>query len=108
MRRLHDLAKAVRRDIHKMHAFVRFREIDEVRVRRLVRARAPHRPPRGGFFVNRFANMRWSILTPELSIHWDGETLTEGPGATRADAPSAIRSRRPGAPITRASSTRRG
>ena len=31
--------------------------------------------------------MRWSILTPELSIHWDGETLTEGPGATRADAP---------------------
>ena len=32
--------------------------------------------------------MRWSILTPELSIHWDGETLTEGPGATRADAPA--------------------
>jgi len=32
--------------------------------------------------------MRWSILTPELSVHWDGETLTESPGATRADAPS--------------------
>ena len=31
--------------------------------------------------------MRWSILTPELSIHWDGETLSEGPGATRAEAP---------------------
>jgi DNA polymerase len=40
-----------------------------------------------GFFVRRFAGMRWSILTPELSIHWDGETLSEGPGATRADAP---------------------
>ena len=34
------------------------------------------------------APMRWSILTPELSIHWDGECLSEGPGATRADAPS--------------------
>ena len=32
--------------------------------------------------------MRWSILTPEVSIHWDGETLTEGPGAQRGDAPA--------------------
>jgi DNA polymerase len=31
--------------------------------------------------------MHWSILTPELSIHWDGETLTESPGAVRGDAP---------------------
>jgi len=31
---------------------------------------------------------RWSILTPELSVHWDGQSLTEGPGATRAEAPS--------------------
>ena len=23
--------------------------------------------------------MRWSILTPELSLHWDGETLTRRP-----------------------------
>ena len=29
VRRLQDLAKAVRRDVHKMHAFVRFREIDD-------------------------------------------------------------------------------
>ncbi len=41
-----------------------------------------------GFFVRRFANMRWSILTPELSIHWDGDVLREGPGASRADAPT--------------------
>ena len=32
--------------------------------------------------------MNWSILTPELSLHWDGQTLSEGPGATRGDAPS--------------------
>jgi DNA polymerase len=40
------------------------------------------------FFVQRFTNMRWSILTPELSLHWDGQSLTEGPGATKSDAPS--------------------
>jgi DNA polymerase len=87
VRRVHALAKAVRRDIHKMHAFVRFREIDG----RFVAFFEPeHHIVRraASFFVNRFTNMRWSILTPELSIHWDGITLTEGPGSTRAEAPS--------------------
>jgi DNA polymerase len=32
--------------------------------------------------------MRWSILTPALSVHWDRARLTEGPGASRADAPA--------------------
>ncbi|HWC56177.1 MAG TPA: TIGR03915 family putative DNA repair protein, partial [Sphingomicrobium sp.] len=87
VRRLQDLAKAVRRDIHQMHAFVRFRELDG----RFVAFFEPeHHIVRraASFFVNRFTNMRWSILTPELSIHWDGAKLSEGPGATRADAPS--------------------
>ena len=87
VRRLHELAKAVRRDIHKMHAFVRFREIDG---RFLAFFEPEHHIVRraAGFFVNRFTNMKWSILTPELSVHWDGERLTEGPGATRSEAPS--------------------
>jgi len=87
VRRLHDLAKAVRRDVHKMHAFVRFREMDG----RFVAFFEPeHHIVRrtASFFVDRFTNMRWSILTPELSLHWDGQRLEEGPGATRADAPS--------------------
>jgi len=92
VRRLNDLAKAVRRDIHKMHAFVRFREIDTPgEAGRFVAFFEPeHHIVRraASFFVERFANMRWSILTPELSIHWDGQTLSEGPGATRADAPA--------------------
>lgn len=81
------MAKAVRRDIHKMRAFLRFRELDGRFVawfepeHHIVRANA-------GFFVRRFANMAWSILAPELSLHWDGETLREGPGACRADAPA--------------------
>ena len=87
VRRLHGLAKAVRRDIHKMHAFVRFREIDDCFIaffepeHHVLRRAA-------SFFVNRFTNMRWSILTPELSIHWDGASLSEGPGAARAEASS--------------------
>ncbi len=89
--RLERLAKEVRRDAHKMHAFVRFREVEEEDGTRFVAFFEPdHHIVRreAGFFVPRFANMRWSILTPELSIHWDGETLGEGPGATRADAPA--------------------
>jgi DNA polymerase len=91
LRRLERMAKEVRRDIHKMHAFVRFREVaaDDGAARfvawfepdhHIVRAAAP-------FFARRFASMLWSILTPELSVHWDGERLTESPGATRALAP---------------------
>ena len=86
VRKCDELAKAVRRDIHKMRAFVRFRELDGAYVawfepaHHIVRANA-------GFFVRRFASMKWSILTPELSIHWDGAQLTEGPGANKGDAP---------------------
>jgi DNA polymerase len=88
--RLEAMARQVRRDIHKMHAFLRFREVGTEAGPRfvawfepdhhIVRAAAP-------FFVRRFATMQWSVLTPELSIHWDGETLSEGPGAARTDAP---------------------
>jgi DNA polymerase len=90
--RLEKLAKEVRRDAHKMHAFVRFREVDEEGDTRFVAFFEPdHHIVRreAGFFVRRFATMRWSILTPELSIHWDPatETLSEGPGASRAEAP---------------------
>ncbi len=89
--RLERLAKDVRRDVHKMHAFVRFREVEEPGAGpRFVAFFEPdHHIVRhvAGFFVRRFSSMRWSILTPELSIHWDGATLSEGPGAVRAEAP---------------------
>jgi uracil-DNA glycosylase len=90
LRRIEELAKAVRRDSHKMHAFVRFREMTDDDGTRFVAWFEPdHHIVRAnaGFFVRRFANMHWSILTPALCIHWDGETLHESPGATRADAP---------------------
>ena len=89
--RLEKLAKEVRRDVHKMHAFVRFREVHQPdgTTRFIAFFEPDHHIVRhtASFFVRRFTNMRWSILTPELSIHWDGETLSEGPGATRSEAP---------------------
>ncbi|GAA4768120.1 UdgX family uracil-DNA binding protein [Stakelama sediminis] len=90
VRRLEIMAKEVRRDIHKMRAFVRFREVADDAGERFVAWFEPeHHIVRANaaFFVNRFAGMRWSILTPECSLHWDGAALQEGPGATRADAP---------------------
>ena len=77
LHRLDRLAKEVRRDIHKMHAFVRFRPVhdgdaaDPLHVawfepeQRIVEANAP-------WFRRRFANMRWAILTPERCVEWDG------------------------------------
>ena len=91
VRKLETLAKGVRRDIHKMRAFLRFREVaDEDGTPRFVAWFEPeHHIVRANaaFFVNRFASMRWSILTPEVSLHWDGQSLSEGPPATKADAP---------------------
>ena len=91
LHRIERMAKEVRRDAHKMHAFVRFREVaDPDGGSRFVAWFEPdHHIVRkeAGFFARRFTNMRWSILTPELSIHWDGKSVTEGPGATRRDAP---------------------
>ncbi|MFN3288124.1 MAG: UdgX family uracil-DNA binding protein, partial [Sphingomonadaceae bacterium] len=88
--RLGEMAKAVRRDIHKMRAFVRFRELGDDQGPRFVAWFEPeHHIVRAnaGFFVRRFAQLRWSILTPGESLHWDGARLAVGPGARRAEAP---------------------
>jgi DNA polymerase len=91
------MAQAVRREQHKMKAFVRFREVREAGAppdapplhvawfepaHHVVEAVAP-------FFMRRFAGMRFAILTPERSVQWDGHVLTLGPGAGRQQAPQA-------------------
>jgi probable DNA metabolism protein len=88
---LNALAKAVRRDEHKMHAFVRFKEIPEGEATRYVAWFEPQHhilEETADFFVRRFAGMNWSIFTPEASAHWDGEALRIGPGGKRSDVPS--------------------
>jgi len=79
-------ARAVRRDIHKMHAFVRFREhyLEGKTVfvawfeplHHVLHKAAP-------FFVDRFPSMDWLIATPLGSIGWKDGALTFGPGGTR-------------------------
>jgi len=73
------LCKAVRREVHQMHAFVRFRPVALADAlhdgsgplhvawfepqHHIVHAVAP-------FFVGRFSNMRWAILTPLACLRW--------------------------------------
>jgi DNA polymerase len=90
--RLLRMEKAVRREVHKMHAFVRFKEVvDEEGAARYVAWYEPAHPvveraiP---FFAERFASMRWSILTPLGCAHWDGETLDLTPPLPRSAAPA--------------------
>ncbi|MDF1834498.1 MAG: UdgX family uracil-DNA binding protein [Alteraurantiacibacter sp. bin_em_oilr2.035] len=95
VRRVEELDKTVRRDAHKMHAFVRFRLVENVDEPEALEHYVAWFEPEhhilrreAGFFVRRFANMRWSILTPSGSLHWDGEVLCEGPPAQKSDVPS--------------------
>jgi DNA polymerase len=90
--RLHLMRKSLARDIHKMHAFVRFRQVETPEGERYVAWFEPEHhilESVGPFFRDRFGSLHWSILTPLGTIHWDRERLTYGPPATRADAPDA-------------------
>ena len=85
-----DRAKNVSRASHKMKAFVRFRRIEAADGERWAAWFEPaHRvlERTAPFFARRFANMRWTILTPDGSASWDGEALSFGPPATRDMAP---------------------
>ena len=88
--RLQGMTKAIRRDIHKMRAFLRFRRVDDDGERYLAWFEPSHFivERNADFFVRRFTGMRWSILTPYRSAHWDGATLALGPGADKRDAPA--------------------
>ena len=58
------MAKAVRRDVHKMKAFVRFRQVAGVEPEQFVAWFEPQHHVVGAvapFFRARFASMRWSI-----------------------------------------------
>jgi DNA polymerase len=91
--RLEMMRKAVLRDLHKMHAFLRFRETtDPDGQPHFVAWFEPEHlilEATADFFVERFRSMRWSILTPIGALHWDRETLTVGPPAKKSDAPDA-------------------
>jgi len=88
---LHGRAKSIRRDLHKMHAFVRFRRVEGDGEERFVAWFEPDHyilEETSDFFVDRFRSLIWSILTPIGSLNWDRTTLTFGAPARREDAPS--------------------
>ena len=89
----HQMAQAVRRDLHKMKALLRFRSIDDGQVpplqlawfeptHHIVEAVAP-------WFVKHMPQARWAILTPNRSVECDGRRLHFGPGLPRSRAPSS-------------------
>lgn len=87
MARILAQAKAVARDIHKMHAFVRFRDVGEKNGRRAFAAWfEPEHPiveAASPFFAKRFGDMDWVIATPEITARFQDGTLdfTETAGA---------------------------
>lgn len=95
----YSMAKSVHRDQHKMKAFVRFKQIHSENPQAvpnsilqpsedyylawfqpehlIVRSIAP-------FFRKRFSNMNWSIVTPDLSVHWNQKSLSFTDGSHQA------------------------
>ncbi|MFD2174347.1 TIGR03915 family putative DNA repair protein [Rhodobacter lacus] len=92
LRRLLEQEKAVRRDIHQMHGFVRFREVTPPGANRrafaawfepahhILEAAAP-------FFARRFGDMDWLIATPTLSARFEAGELEILETANRAAPP---------------------
>ena len=108
--RLGRMAKSVRRDLHKLHAFVRFRPVEAEGDERFVAWFEPDHfilEATANFFVERFRAMHWSILTPVGSLTWDRKGLHFGPPARREDAPADDPSKPAGGATTRAPSIRR-
>ena len=88
---LNAMEKSIRHDIHKMRAFVRFREVTHDGATWFVAWFEPQHhivEMNAPFFCDRFAQMHWSILTPDRCAHWDGARLSITAGVPRSEAPT--------------------
>ncbi len=89
--RLRVFERQVRHDEHRMHAYVRFRRVEDQSGARFVAWYEPEHhivETTANFFVRRFTAQRWVIFTPERSVMWDGAHLTFGAGVPRSTAPN--------------------
>ena len=81
--RLHAMAKAVKREAHKMHAFLRFRErAPEAGDPRFIAWFEPAHDVlanAAGHFARRMGRASWLIVTPDGTAASDGESLRFGP-----------------------------
>ena len=92
--RLERMARTIRRDLHKMHAFLRFRRVERRGWGAFVAWFEPEHfilEATAQFFIDRFGSLDWTILTPIGSMRWDRVALVFGPPARRADAPTSDR-----------------
>lgn len=84
------MEKAVNRDVHKFHAFVRFRRLEFEGEEIFT---AWHEPQHytveraAPFFMRRFGEMRFSILTPNGCAHWNKKELLFSELVDRSKAP---------------------
>lgn len=84
------MEKSVRRDVHKAKAFVRFRKTEDSKGEHYIAWHQPDHyvlPIVAPFFQRRFEAMRWTILTPDASVTWDGKNLFFGEGVSANSAP---------------------
>ncbi len=89
--KLQRMDKAVRHDVHKMRAFVRFRTVNHQDQEWYVAWFEPEHfivELNAAFFRDRFAAMHWSILTPDKCVHWDGSQLSYTEGVPKSEAPT--------------------
>jgi len=93
MARAHQMAQSVRRDIHKMKAFLHFRPIRAAdgQILQLAWFAPAHHVVEAvaSWFASRHPHERWAIFTPERSVEWDGRQLHYAHGLMRAQAPAA-------------------
>lgn len=82
------MGQAVRRELHKMKAFLRLRPVDDggdsVEPLHLAWFEPGHHilEAAAPWFVRRFGHQRWAILSPERSVRWTpaSQRLEFGPG----------------------------
>jgi DNA polymerase len=88
--RLYSMAKAVRREEHDMHAYIRFRERpEEAGPPRFVAWFEPNHdvlPQVAAHFSRRMGQVTWMIATPDAAVLWDGAALHEAPPLMRSAA----------------------
>ena len=77
--RLHGMVKAVRREEHDMHAYIRFRErpldAGPPQFAAWFEPRHDVLPQVAEHFKNRMGGVTWMIGTPDASVMWDGASL---------------------------------
>src|SRR5690242_10026273 len=88
------MASAVRHDEQRMLDSLRFQEIGRERTSRYVACFKPEHhivEAVAPVFARRYADMPWSILTPEISAHFDGSLISFTSGLGTAEMPSEDR-----------------